>query len=263
MCKLPVLAGLFVLALVSLPTCARSAGAAEGSFMLDARVTLRAYTALVESHFEGVLDGAQTLAATSDAKSGDWARIKGPLSIYARGVPTVAAVWFARPNGSYYTLKKGLTGQNVKDRAYFSHLMSGEDVEGDLVVSRSTGRKSVVIAAPIKKNGKIIGAFGVSISVEKLAAMIDARLELPADIVFYALDAEGRTALHRDSKLMFEFPSEMGSATLSGAVKEMLSKPEGVVHYRFRGSTRVVVFERSKLTGWVFALGLSSAPVVP
>lgn len=263
MFKLPVLAGLFILALVSLPTCARSAGAVEDSFTLDARVTLRAYTAIVESHFEGVLGSAQTLAATRDVQSGDWERIKGPLAVYARGTPTAAAVWFMRPDGSYYTLEKGLTDQNVKDRPYFPHLMSGQDVEGDLVVSRSTGRKSVVIGAPVMKNGKVIGALGVSIAVEKLAAMIDARLKLPPDIVFYALDAQGRSALHRDSKLMFAFPSEMGSATLSDAVKEMLSKPEGVVRYEFRGSTRVVAFEASKPTGWVFALGLSSAPVAP
>ena len=263
MCRLPVLAGLFVLLMVALPTCARSADAVEGGFTLDARVALRTYTALVESHFEGILDGAQTLAATGDVKSGDWARIKAPLAIYARGVPTAAAVWFMRPDGSYYTLENGLTDQNVKDRDYFPHLMAGNDVEGALVVSRSTGRKSVVIGAPVIRGGKVIGALGVSVSVEKLAAMVDARLKLPANIVFYALDAQGRTALHRDSHLMFEFPSEQGSETLSDAVKEMLSKPEGVVHYAFRGGARVAVFEASKSTGWVFVLGRSSAPVVP
>jgi len=229
MLKFPILAALFILAVVSLPTCVRGAGAAEDGFSLDARVTLRAYTALVESHFEGVLDGAQTLAATSDAQAGDWARIKRPLAIYAHGVPTAAAVWFARPDGTYYTIEKGLTDRNVKDRPYFPHLISGRDVEGDLVVSRSTGKKSVVIGTPIVNDGKVVGALGVSISLEKLAAMVEARLKLPPDVVFYALDAGGRTALHRDSRLMFEFPSEMGSATLSDAVKVMLSKPEGAV----------------------------------
>lgn len=263
MCRFPVLAGLFILSLIALPTCARSADAVSSGFTLDSRVALRAYTALVESHFEGILDGAQTLAATGDVQSGDWARIKVPLAVYARGVPTAAAVWFMRPDGSYYTLEKGLTDQNVKDRDYFPHLMTGQDVEGVLVVSRSTGRKSVVIGVPVMKSGKVIGALGVSVSVEKLAAMVDARLKLPAHIVFYALDAKGRTALHRDSHLMFEFPSEQGSETLSGAVKEMLSKPEGVVHYQFRGSARVAVFEASKPTGWVFVLGHSSVPVIP
>lgn len=263
MCRLPVLAGLFVLFLVALPTCARSADPVEAGFAIDAQVALRAYTALVESHFEGILDGAQALAATGDVQSGDWARIKPPLAVYARGVPAAAAIWFARPDGSYYTLEKGLTGQNVKDREYFPRLMAGREVEGVLVVSRSTGRKSVVIWAPVMKSGKVVGALGVSVSVEKLAAMVDARLKLPANIVFYALDRQGRTALHRDSHLMFEFPSEQGSETLSGAVKEMHSKPEGIVHYTYRGSARVAVFGFSKPTGWVFVLGRSSTPVVP
>ena len=263
MCRLPVLAGLFVLFMAVGPTCARSADAVSDGFALDSRVALRAYAALVESHLEAIVDGAQTLAATGDVQSGDWARIKTPLAVYARGLPTAAAVWFARPDGSYYTLEKGLTDQNVRDRDYFPRLMAGQDVEGVLVVSRSTGRKSVVIGAPIMRSGKAIGALGVSVSVEKLAAMVDARLKLPANIVFYALDAKGRTALHRDSHLMFEFPSEQGSETLSEAVKEMLSKPEGVVHYQFRGSDRVAVFEASKPTGWVFVLGRSSPPAIP
>jgi len=43
----------------------------------------------------------------------------------------------------------------------------------------------------------------------------------------------------------------------------MLSEPEGVVHYTFRGTRRTTVFRRSARTGRVFALGiLEATPVV-
>lgn len=79
--------------------------------------------------------------------------------------------------------------------------------------------------------------------------------------MFYALDGQGQTALHRAGELIFAFPSDVGSSTLSDAVKSMLSQPEGVVDYRYGGSDKTALFERSELTGWVSVLGKSHAPV--
>ena len=76
-------------------------------------------------------------------------------------------------------------------------------------------------------------------------------------MIFYALDEQGQTALHRAGELIFVFPSDVGSATLSDAVKTMQSQAEGVVHYRYGGSERTALFQRSQLTGWVFVLGKS------
>ncbi len=236
-----------------------SAPAAQPHFELDARVALNAYQSLVEQELASELAGLKVLAATEEARTGRWARIKGPLTAYSKGEPDAAAVVFSRPDGSYFSVEKDLTGETLKDRGYFPGLMAGHDVEGALVVSKSTGKRSVIVATPIWADGKVIGALGVSTSVEKLAAQVDRQLGLPKDVVFYALDSQGRTALHRDSGLMFEFPSELGSDTLAEAVREMLSKPEGAVSYEFRGARKTVVFQASKATGWVFALGQTIA----
>jgi hypothetical protein len=37
-------------------------------------------------------------------------------------------------------------------------------------------------------------------------------------------------------------------------LREMLSIPEGVVHYEFQGAQREAIFKRSKVSGWVYAL---------
>jgi len=258
-----VIAAMLALGLAPLAASSQPAPPIEQGFSLDARVALNAYQALVEQELAGELVGLKVLAATEEARSGRWARIKGPLTAYSKGEPDAAAVFFARPDGSYFSVEKGLTGESLRDRDYFPGLMAGHDVEGVLVVSKSTGKKSVIVATPIWANGRVIGAFGVSTSVEKLAAQVDRQLGLPKDVVFYALDGQGRTALHRDSTLMFEFPSEMGSETLTDAVREMLSKPDGVVSYEFRGARKTVVFQASKATGWVFALGHATAASAP
>lgn len=250
--KLALLLGALTFLLAPSASQAREA---KSGFDTDARVALDGYEALVEQQLEWALASLKTLAATEEAVSGDWEHLKGPLGKLAEGMPTHAAIWFARPDGSYFTVEKGLTDQNLKDRAYFPLLLGGRDVAGDLVISKSTGKKSVVVATPVKADGKVVGALGISVSVEQLAQLVEDRMRFPKDVAFYALDTQGQTALHRETKLMFEFPSDMGSPTLSAAVKTMLTEPEGMVSYEFGGKQKLAIFQKSKLTGWVFVLG--------
>jgi hypothetical protein len=188
-------------------------------------------------------------------RSGEWDTMKGLLTKFSKSGINASAVWFAYPDGSYYTVEKGLTDQNLRDRSYFPVLMAGNDVVGYLVISKTTGKRSAVIAVPVNKDEKVIGALGVSLSVEEMSRMLEGKMDLPKDMVFYALDAKGQTSLHRISSLLFAFPSDMGSKTLKKAVDEMLSKKEGVVKYDFHGK-KTVVFKRSGLTGWIFAMGV-------
>ncbi len=240
------------LLLFSLPSPAQTA---KGAIEVDGRIVLGAYQGMVEEHLFGILHGLSALAATQDVVSGDWERVKGPLAAFKRDAPTATAMWFARPDGSYFTVEGGRARQSLEDRDYFPVLMSGKAVAGSLVISKSTGERSVIVAAPITKDGKVVGALGASLSVEALAKLVESRAGLPKDLIFYALDAQGRTALHRDSSLIFQFPSDIGDQSLKAAVQTMLSAPEGVVNYTFRGSHRTAIFVKSEATGWVFVLG--------
>lgn len=234
---------------------AAGAGGTERDFALDARVTLDAFRATVDSRLEGILAATRILAATEEARSGDWARIRGPLAVLATHASEQAAVWYARPDGSYSTVEKGPTGETLRERAYFPELLAGREVAGALVVSKSTGKRSVIVASPVLVDGKVSGAIGVSLDAAKLAASIDQAIRFPPDVVFYTLDGHGQAALHRAGELIFVFPSDVGSPTLNDAVKTMLARPEGVVHYEYAGSDKTAVFERSALTGWTLVLG--------
>ena len=150
-----------------------------------------------------------------------------------------------------------MTGLNLRDREYFPRLMAGEEIIGELVLSKSTGKRTVIVAVPIKKNGKTIGALGTSLAVDEISRMIDEKMGLPESMIFYAIDQKGQTALHRISALLFAYPSDMGSKSLTKTVGEMLSKPEGKVIYDFYGE-RLVLFRKFPLTGWVFAIGIAT-----
>jgi len=252
----------FLSAVVLTPLLAAQAAAPEETFTLDATVALDAYSAAAESRIEGVLAATRTLAATEEARSGDWARMRELLAVLAAHATEHAAVWYARPDGSYFTVEKGLTGETLRERTYFPGLMAGREVVGALVISKSTGKRSLIVASPVLLAGKVVGAVGVSLDAAKFAASLDQAIRFPPEVVFYALDDQGQTALHRAGDLIFVFPSDVGSPTLGDAVKTMLSRPEGVVRYAYSGSDRTAAFRRSTLTGWVYVLGKAHPPAV-
>ncbi|MBI5191321.1 MAG: cache domain-containing protein [Nitrospirae bacterium] len=214
-----------------------------------------AFAALSDEHIKSVQRGLHMLADTNEAKSGDWERMKGPLADFSGSGITVAAVWFANPDGSYFTVAEGLTGLNISDRAYFTGLMEGKDAVGSLVISKSTGKRSTVVAVPVIKDGGVVGALGASMSVEEMSRMLGDDMGLPDNMVFYALDKDGQSSLHKNADLLFAYPSDMGSESLDEALKQMMSEPEGVVRYEFRGK-KTVFFKRSTYTDWVYAVGV-------
>lgn len=230
------------------------AEADDTSFSTDGRVTLKAYKGLVEEHLTGTMNVLKALAVTSDAKSEDWARIKPALNVFGGTLASAAAVWYAKADGSYYTAEGDLSEESLTDREYFPKLMSGEDIDGVLVISKSTGYRSVIVAAPIKKEERVIAALGTSIRADRLSELVKLRTALPNDLVFYAIDAKGQTAIHKDPGKMFAFPSDLGDASLKAAVKTMLSSDQGSVSYQFQGTSRRALFEASDATGWRFVL---------
>lgn len=215
---------------------------------------LSAVGSLADAHLSQTRQTLEILARTSEVQSGQWQLMK-PL-VSASVPPTLPQVlWFAQLDGTYYTSTEGLVGQKLSDRAYFPKLMAGEAVSGDLVVSKSTGKKSVIIAVPVKKDGRLVGGIGASIFVDDLSQLLNERLKLPAGSLFYALTTSGLTAFHIDPKLDFVDPRQLQNPSLSEAVGKILGQTTGEVTYEFNGSPRHVLFDTSPLTGWRVAFG--------
>jgi methyl-accepting chemotaxis protein len=167
---------------------------------------------------------------------------------------TVATVWFALPDGSYATTEKGPVDQNLKDRDYFPKLLAGHDTVGNLVVGKTTGLRSIIVATPVIRQGQVIGVIGVSLNARSVSQLVIDRVGMPDSLTFYALDPHGQTAIHKDPAQMFQYPSDMGDQSLKSAVQIMLLQPKGMVNYQFAGIERKAIFDTSELTGWHFVL---------
>jgi hypothetical protein len=240
--------------LLALGATSALASPRDRTFKVDAHVVLESYQALVEQHLTDVLHTIRALAATSDARTASWPAIKPALDRLSQDLTTGATVWFTLPDGGYASTEGASAGATLADRDYFPELMAGRDVMGRLVVSKSTGHRSIIVATPVEKDGRVVAAIGVSIRARLVSQLVAERIRLPHDLTFYALDPNGQAAIHLDPELMFQFPSELGEASLKAAVATILSQPRGSVDYRFGGKSRTAIFDKSDITGWHFVL---------
>ena len=256
-CVASLLTGVVMLAAAGPPGAAAQqpqAVAAESAVTVDGSVALASLMSLADGHLRKMADFLETLAA-GPARSGNWSRIRDPLADIGRhNVPAV--LWFARPDGSYWTVDQGRTSENLASRPYFPGLMAGQPVLGSLVVSRSTGRNTAIVAVPVRRpDGRIVGALGSSIHLDSLSLQLAQEMDLPRHIHFFSIDSTPRGALNRNVRLIFTEPLTLGE-DLARAVREMLAHQEGTVVYEFEGARRTLRYRRSAVTGWWYALGI-------
>jgi hypothetical protein len=245
----------FILSIVAMPAFAL----AQCSLEIDAKNLLSSFVAYTDLRINSVKQSLEILAATTEARSGKWENMKGLLSGYQKS-DNGLIVWYVRPDGTYYTVDKGLMDVKLTERSYFPDLMAGRDVIGALVVSKSTAQRSAVIAIPMKEGSKIVGAAGASLFLDRLSEQIDSTFILPPDAAFFALAPNGLTTLHRKKERHFLDPRVMGSETLKKAADEMLARTSGETTYEFDNVTKKAIYLTSPLTQWKFVIAFSVAP---
>ena len=234
----------------------RAQNPAAHAIAVPGEVALASLIALSDGYLQKFADSFSLLALTDDVRSADWQRIHAPLAaLAARNVD--ALVWFALPGGDYWSVQQGASG-NLADRPYFSRVLAGETVIGDLVVSRSTGRSSAIVAVPVRDVGNIVvGVLGASVYLDQLSARLDHEMAIGEGLIFYSFDATPLLALEWDPDLIFVDP-----LTLDPEIREvfeyMMSRDEGTVRYRWANRWRTVLFQRSQVTGWWYVVGVIS-----
>jgi hypothetical protein len=243
------------LALTVLLGCGAGVPTEPRDFEVKGRVALAALMALGDGHLQQIAAHFAVLAGGADVRSADWERIRGPLARV--GEHNVAALmWFARPDGSYSTVQGGTASGNLSDRGYWPRLMAGQSVLGELVASRATGKSSAIVAVPVRDaSGAVIGALGSSVYLDSLSLLIRRELDLQPDQIFFSIDATPIGALQDDPAEIFLDPYALDEPELERAIREMLTRDEGVVNYRFRGKRRTVLYRKSPVSGWWYAFG--------
>lgn len=246
---------LAALPLAALLGCQDGTPTEPQDFTVGGRVALASLISLSDGHLQQIANDFQMLAHSEQARSADWERIRGPLGAIEQ-LNVRALIWFALPDGSYWSVQGGQAAGNLSDRPYWPRLMAGQIVIGDLVASRATGKSSAIVAVPVHgEAGALVGVLGSSVYLDSLSLRIKGELDLQPNEIFFSIDATPIGALQDDPEEIFLDPFALGEPELERAIREMLTREEGVVNYRFRGQRRTVLYRKSHVSGWWYAFG--------
>ena len=244
-----------IVAQLALLACSDHSPTEPKDFVIEGRVALASLVALGDGHLQQIANHFQMLAASEDGRSAQWERIRGPLAAVGE-FDVRGLMWFALPDGSYWSVQGGKAAGNLSDRGYWPRLMNGQTVIGDLVASKATGKSAAIVALPVRDaNGSIVGVLGSSVYLDSLSLLIKREIDLQPDQIFFSIDATPIGALQDDPDQIFLDPYNLGEPELERAIREMLTKDEGVVNYSFRGKHRTVLYRKSPVSGWWYAFG--------
>jgi hypothetical protein len=226
------------------------------TFSVDGQIALHSLVSLSDGHLRKLADVLTMIAGTDAARMCDWDGIHPRLAEAAR-VNVPAALWFALPDGNYWTVKEGHVAGTLSDRSYFPHVLAGETVIGSLVVSRSTNRNTAIVAVPVLgQEHEVVGVLGASVHLDSLAAVLRQEMGGLGDgLLFFAIDEKGLGALNSEPSLIFTEPLKLGDSGMRQAFEKILADQQGVVTYEFRGAERTVLYQRSPISNWSYGFG--------
>jgi methyl-accepting chemotaxis protein len=136
----------------------------------------------------------------------------------------------------------------IGNRAYFKQAMADKMARSDVLKSRATGHAIIVFAAPVKKNGQLIGVMVGAVNISYLAANYIDHVEPGGTGYLYAFDNRG---------LLVAYPKKEEILKLDVSKydfgREMMSRKNGLINYEFRGIQKKVAFRHIPQLDWIVA----------
>lgn len=222
-----------------------------------AEQALNIMVAQTDGQLKAILRPFEVLAITTDVQSGRWQAVR-PLLATLEGNEPDARTWYALPDGSYYTVVDDLTSANLRSRSYFPAVLAGKESVGTVVVSYSTGKNTAIVAVPVMNQGSVTGVLGASVYLDTLTDTL--RNEIPEPFAFFAIDAEGKFALHSVRGQISRNISVIGGDTSFGKAIALIRRSDsGTAEFDDGGVHYLARFRSSPLTGWRFVVAWPEA----
>ena len=185
------------------------------------------------------------LSKTEEVKSGDWEQMQELIGEIQQQDESIL-YWFSNPDGSYYTVEKGLTDFSLKEREYFKQLEREEQVYGAVITGYTSLQKSIVVAMPVYRNEKLVGYLGGSKFTDSLIAYLDVMAQNGVDRSFYAITSEGEEIIKYN--INDEVTESLNAIMVETGFGMYPMSENSPLEYQY-------MFGPSPETGWLYAVG--------
>lgn len=185
------------------------------------------------------------LSKTEEVRSGEWERMRGLIEELQKQDESTL-YWFSNPDGSYYTVEKGLTNYNLQEREYFQHLQQGESVYGAVITGYTSLKKSIVVAQPVFKGEVLVGYLGGSKYTDTLVDYLDMMAQNGVIRSFYVITKEGEDVIQYN--INEKVAKNLNALMLETGFGLYPMSENSPLEYQY-------MFGPSPETGWLYAVG--------
>lgn len=199
----------------------------------------------------------EMIAGREDIQSMDWS-IQQPALKMLLGSTGFMDMAVVQPDGTAQ-YSDGTTSQ-LGDREYIKKAFAGEVNVSDLLISRVTNSVVLMYAAPIKKDGKVVGALIGRRDGNALSAITNDR-GYGSSGYAYMINSSGTVVAHPDKeKVMSQF-NPIEAAKQDESVKsaaelfeKILAEKSGVSKYEFQGKDLYAAYSPVQGSNWIFVI---------
>ncbi len=217
---------------------------------MSADTVLKLFLGSFEERVHGIMTSLKILSETPEVKSGEWTTMKPLLSAFNKNYEGLAI--YILPNGGYYSVQRNWTGLNLNNRVYFPILENGQEVKGYQVMSRSTGKRSVVFGVPVWREEKITGFVGLSAFFEDWNSDLISEFKEIDKAHFYAFDSQNTLALTDNTALLLG-SLDVEVPGLSDRI-DNLDSESGSFLFVANDTLNAAEYKESSETGWTFVI---------
>lgn len=167
-------------------------------------------------------------------------------------------IFWADAQGNYDS--RGVVG-NVKSRLYFQRAMNGEVSLSDPMVSASTGKPAVIVAAPIRNNNRIVGVLIGSINIEEVENRI-LSVKVGQTGYAYVLNQEGTVIIHPNKELVNKANvanDPNATPALKAASEKMVRGEQGIARHTYTGVEKYLAYAPIPDTSWYIGVNVSAS----
>lgn len=154
---------------------------------------------------------------------------------------------------------------NIAQRDYFKKVMeTGQAFAPDPVISRVDGKPIITVVAPIKKDDKVVGILGGSVSLENAASDV-VKIKVGETGRAFIIKNDGVVIVHPDAEKIMKMnllTDEDVDVSLKNAVGKMVRGESGIAHYSEKKIDNYIAYAPVSGTNWSIGVDVPVAEVM-
>lgn len=222
----------------------------------EVKLSTEALVHEMDKFLQSKLSIIETLAKAAEDVHGDRAKSLEFIQKAVARSPEFTAIIYLQDTSGTQAFSHDGQAYDMSDRSFTKDLAAGKSIISNPTLSRVDGTLSIIIGAPIMKNGQPVGALSAALPIQQLSDAISA-VKFGETGYAFVFDADGVIVWHpREEFITNQHVTDFNIPELEQAYHQSLTGEQATFSYEYEGEEKYGAYMRN-MSGWTAML---SAP---